>query len=453
METERSLASWTLISCLICLVICQIFSSESRVYGQQAQSVSYLSDRDKDYHYLEFLQQFEYNVNPRLRRWGPEAIDVIENLAHTVFPGVDITTVEQRLNAPLPTRFEFPPSYILLHDKSTDIQNAARKSKMKLSSTPKIGTLPTAEINAKVVQVPGGSELVIVNDQLFDFTNELSKVLVKTIPIEPAPNGQIRLDASPEKSLALISSDPKIGEQFLQTVLEFLLIASPKENYFASENERELVVDLFTGMELFAVGHEYGHVIKNHGTSEGRQLMAFAPQKTIVVPNARTLKHSWAQELEADEIGFTLMVEAVNSSPNIQPSARLYCLSGALILIKSIETLGLAKIIIKADENGPTLSEAEKNLLVRLFERSDTGAVATSQTDANVPQALLERFGDHPPPWLRLHFLARRMKSELGNSKDSAGEQRGLALIGQNLLNNLDPLLENITPQLRALKK
>ena len=101
-------------------------------------------------------------------------------------------------------------------------------------------------------------------------------------------------------------------------------------------------------MELFAVAHEYGHVIKKH-VSPTMNLRLGADSEAAesgAKPDVAVLARSWRQELEADAVGISLLTEALRKSATKSESDDLRwldSLKGALFFFKSLDLVDRAK--------------------------------------------------------------------------------------------------------------
>jgi hypothetical protein len=202
----------------------------------------------------------------------------------------------------IPTRYENPFNYRILRGLQTEIENtlaAMHAGGMLKSVLPKVvvGTLPTGEVNARAILVPSSEYFLVVFDsQMFNFVNLLSKALSLAIPPREV-DGKIIRSMRPEDILQAIGENPDAAERLKEVMSMYLTIGTPEgaAPYTLEERYQEMAGLLRDGMELFAVGHEYGHIASGH----------FTPQSPIHdteisgTPVSEYLG-DWDQEFQAD---------------------------------------------------------------------------------------------------------------------------------------------------------
>lgn len=201
----------------------------------------------------------------------------------------------------------------VLTDMQEDIEKtaAARIDGIDLGSRrPLVGYLPTGQLNAVSMRVPGHSDayLVLFEDQMTSFTSMLSEAVAWAVPRGAAeePGKSTFLFSGPDVTKR-IESEPGVAERFADIVVTYAvggsLAATPRRHrmppgYF------NLAAILSRSLQYFVLGHEYAHILLGHCDT--------APLRKGVLPvtEAETLAYSWGQELLADWLGMILAINA-----------------------------------------------------------------------------------------------------------------------------------------------
>jgi hypothetical protein len=101
-----------------------------------------------------------------------------------------------------------------------------------------------------------------------------------------------------------IELNRELQYRFYQVVAEYALSKRPArtEPYLAEGHYSGLVANLIEAMELFVLGHEYGHVMAGHMNASDVTLRRQAEA------DGELVEYSWPRELEADSIGVRLLM-------------------------------------------------------------------------------------------------------------------------------------------------
>jgi hypothetical protein len=210
-----------------------------------------------------------------------------------------------------PTRFEDPVPYALLVGLADSVESAAADLSIPLPPRPLLGTLPTGQVNAMTVLVPGTDEhIVVFESELFVFAAKLSKIVAWALPLEgDADDEHLRFSFDEAKVFKNIEQNREILQRFGELLLAYVVNGRPgaASHYFLPEAYRSLALVIHESMELFVLGHEYGHIIAGHlGKAESRAALLGDDEVDRVA-------YSWEQELEADRWGLQLMIPAMQS--------------------------------------------------------------------------------------------------------------------------------------------
>jgi hypothetical protein len=217
----------------------------------------------------------------------------------------------RKVGAEVPSPYEDPIAYSAIKELSDEIHVAVDLLGLKLTSKPVIGTLPLHDINARTVLIPESTEhLVLFDSGLFTFFFLFSKAIAQAFPTVDDGNGKLKTDLSTEAIKNHVGKNPDVGTRFIQAVGGYLMgRPSSAPQYFAS-TLHNLISDYFiNSLELFILGHEYGHVVAGHLSSD-TPTAAMIPSSSN---SPEALEFSWNQEYEADLYGAVLSIAAMNA--------------------------------------------------------------------------------------------------------------------------------------------
>jgi hypothetical protein len=196
-------------------------------------------------------------------------------------------------------------------------------------------------------------------------------------------------------------------------------------------------------MQLFVLAHEYGHVLANHET-----VMNSSGQGSEV------LVRSWAQELEADVIGFTLMSNVLKRAASQVPRQKVmlgFHLVAPLLYFECVRIVEEAEHIIQHRGELPSrpsfleISEAKTT-----FEFALKNMCNSSWKDPRVVTAF-SRYSDHPPGWLRWELASQYVEQELPGLRKNM--QPGFTGTAVALGDNMHKLWEETLPDFVRIVK
>ena len=218
---------------------------------------------------LEPYQKETYRVD--VRQWREMAVGAAKTMdsRKPVIPGRPSPSFDaselDRMIAATPSEFEDPGSYRLLSRQVGDVDKARAALKLPLSTRPCFGTLPIPTVNARVARL--GSEArpyIVVNRSLFGFVHEMTKLALLTVEFSRAkPPAVMNMSFGPDAYERQLSRFPEIRERMADLVSEYL--GGPRARPLLLGPEYDpLLVAADDGAELFAIAHEYAHLIHNH---------------------------------------------------------------------------------------------------------------------------------------------------------------------------------------------
>jgi tetratricopeptide (TPR) repeat protein len=456
-----------------CLMLSIITSGHCAIYAQQKQLQKCATD--PTYKFFEEEQKKAYDANPVAKeiwqktgaiRDAMQGIDklILERPNSLNFdPWLDekeSQRIDQAVfNLKLPTCYENPLIYFMINHYVKEVERARRQLRLPLKTPPRYGSLPIPEINAytypaltdrDVINKRGS--VIGFNTQLFMFAYQMTKVTLPTIDVRHDPSSQkVQIDYSSATALRAIESNPDLKINFAMALLEFLQLVTPSTEPLDRKFDADLM-SFTTAMEVFAVAHEYGHLIKGHTLVGTRSLQLNPDQGTSVKPvNLVIGVRSWQQELEADKVGVQLLIQILrnrvtDSRGNLQRRAaelrQIYALYAALFFFKCSEIIDKARYI---NEHGtprpaPTIGETH-------YVRALAEGRATAEQKAKYPNVSLV---GHPPAWLRFE-KARALIDQHLMRESFSNDAREYSQVASGLIKNIDILWDLSLPRLPTI--
>jgi tetratricopeptide (TPR) repeat protein len=425
------------------------------VPGQPTQCAT-----DPTYQYFEAKQKKEYLKNPvakvlladlaSIERTIDEVTKELDQRTNSLAPVAptpqeDNEFLKKMLRVHLNTCYENRLFYAMITEYIRQIDEARKRLKLPLPIVPKYGTLPIPDINAVTFPSTETTDSIIAfNNQLFSFDYQLTKVVLPTIHVsEDVRTHMVKVDFSQSAADKAIQEKPDTKVNFVMALLEFLLITPPSTRPLDKAYD-PLVITFTEGMELFAVGHEYAHVILKH-SSPTTPLGLAAGNEYVASDNASSpvLLRSWKQEFDADELSLRLLIETLRpkgEGDDAEDVRWLYKLYGARFFFKCMDMVDRAKYIKDHGRPQPELTPQEKDYMRAV-------AMGTASNDQKAKFAAIAVDGSHPPAWLRLERLNSAMEKYLAGMpiRDDA---RAFSQIGVGLLTNVDILWNAVAPRL-----
>jgi hypothetical protein len=188
---------------------------------------------------------------------------------------------------------DFPPDPVtltLLRAHATSIRTSAGALTTNPPEMPLLATLPTGAVNARTYLVTGATRPLVILDEDMLFFGDL---FAGALALEVAPRDQ--------------GGDAEEAYMWLSKGILTYLVAGhmttprPRE---LSGPVRTFAAQLFSSLQLFAVGHEFGHIMAGHLTDAPRR-------RTPLTNEADAFSWRHQQEHEADVIGARLATRAM----------------------------------------------------------------------------------------------------------------------------------------------
>lgn len=210
----------------------------------------------------------------------------------------------------LMTRYEVPASYSILKTLYDRIETTANKISLVTKTKPLIGTAQSKEYNAFAVKVPDTEEyLIVFEGELFTLANLLAKIIASCLPDFKVSKEKVSFNLNKDRIVNHIQTNPYLQERFADFVYNAVFLGQPNKTkqYFLDETFGRLQYELLNSLELFVVGHEYGHIYSGH-LNENNLIKRVIDKKEIEKINL-----NWQMEFEADNIGLTLLLHSLDN--------------------------------------------------------------------------------------------------------------------------------------------
>jgi len=280
-------------------------------------------------------------------------------------------------NDELPTPYEMPMFYNLLLAYAADLETAATHLQKSLSFNPLIGTIPSGRLNAMAVSVPNTDEFLILFEAgLFGFLNLLSKVFASVLTL---PSAEERIQLNLEGAVEPTDADVK---HFVEAFASYVVDGHPMlvEPWLPEKRIMPIHTMLLTAIELFVMGHEFGHVIEGHFDKKTITKSAIADTSTD------ECLRDWRQELSADLRGLELSLKACELR---QIDIRM-AFVGATMFFDCARLLEITIAVLSTGDKWMQCERDKINLLRDTFDQKQYAA---------------RIIGSHPPPMLRQERL------------------------------------------------
>jgi hypothetical protein len=209
----------------------------------------------------------------------------------------------------LQSKYEDIGSFTILQTIFDKVESSANKLNMSVSQKPILGTALSKEYNAFAVKVPDAEEyLIVFEGELFILSNILSKIISLSLPDFKRSDESVSFNLKISRIRNHIQTHPALQELFTDFVHNVISNAQPTKTkqYFLHESLGVMQYTLLNSLELFVVGHEYGHIYAGHlNDSSLTDFLYFGK-------NVSRISLDWEMEFEADLIGLNLLLNSLN---------------------------------------------------------------------------------------------------------------------------------------------
>lgn len=205
------------------------------------------------------------------------------------------------------SEYEHVGSYFILQQLIRDLRTSIDEFKLELCKEPIFGTLPSGNINGVALSFSNSRYWLIVFEVgLFGFANLFCKAVANAFPsVGDKQDEKLTFSIEPHMVVEEIENNPDLIKKFADVLFSYVIEGDPHqaEPYLPKKDRIPLIHLLCRGMELFVVGHEYGHCLAGHLERINEVELSSAPDR----PNSEV----WEKEYEADIIGAMLTIKTL----------------------------------------------------------------------------------------------------------------------------------------------
>ncbi|MFE5654653.1 hypothetical protein ACFQ9H_00420 [Streptomyces sp. NPDC056517] len=233
--------------------------------------------------------------------------------------------------------------YRLIHSLADRLETAFTGS----FTRPVLGMLITGEINAVTLLAPDSqTHIVAFESELFMFANLFGKAVALAMPHEFREDGSIAFSPGIDDVRRHVRDSPEAARRFRDVVLAYVLRGRPSgaSPYVPTQAVRVMGSILLDGMELFVLGHEYGHVMAGHLADRKTSRRMLGTGDVDVTEVA----WEWEQEAVADIIGWKLCVGAMGAKFGLELAH-----AGVELFFSACEVLDRAVSLLLTGEYAP----------------------------------------------------------------------------------------------------
>ncbi|MCO7513808.1 hypothetical protein NJF44_09110 [Pseudomonas guariconensis] len=310
--------------------------------------------------YLEFQEAFIRRYYESQVRHRGTPFEVFREMALQELRGGPDTAI---------STYQDPAWYSLLVRMTKEIEEVLSGQNMKLDPAPLFGTLPTGRVNGMALKAPGLDHVIIlIEDGLFGFANLAAKAVSRTFPFKGDSEGRLMFSVDPADWQQELAARPELPEKFLEVLLAYIVGGHPHlaTSYLPEPNYDGIASALRDALELFVLGHEYGHLVSGHLNGDETKRAVIAGEDIDEITT------NWNEEFEADVRGLEFML-AVMGKRGFDLSLSFW---GAEFFFGCIEIVERAVSVIRTGEADIPLStthpptEMRRQMLHLVLERS-----------------------------------------------------------------------------------
>lgn len=385
-------------------------------YLEHIQRSVYLSlDRDPTWMHedhesfmLDFVKQF-YETHPPA---DGQDFDAFLKLARNTLLGNGDAGM---------SKYQDPAWHDLLSQLTSQIHKVLAERGTDIAPRPIFGSLPTGRVNGMALKVPRSDDfLIIIEEGLFGFANLAAKAVSRVFPFKGTADGMLKFSTDEKDVDDEFRRHPEICERYRELLFAYLVGGHPHlaTPYLPEKNYDTISSLLREAMELFVVGHEYGHLLCGHLESEGTKRAMLGNEAADEVAT------NWHEEFEADIRGLELMIAAMQNK-GMDLSLSFWGADFFFGCIDSIERavsiLQTGAVATQLSTTHPPTAMRREMLYTVLTNAVPEGAAEGPLSLARTVQSILDRLWDSCEPYL-LHAHASGVELAPAWRTDHAAE-------------------------------
>ena len=291
---------------------------------------------------------------------------------------------------PLLSRFQDKSDYLILMGLHDRLKSASDKGVINIPNNVALGTMPYGASNGYTGTFDDGSHVVILQRGLFHFVNLTTKIILQLLPVQEQ-DGKLVYATGLIGLPTGIAEDSELRVRFFDLFESYIIHGDPllAIPYFERTKFDSFFEFLLTGAELFALSHEYAHILLGH-TNLG---------SSIDVHSIGNSDDIALREFEADLLGAKITISALN----LEGPGAYWTLFAIFVYFWSCDIAEESIIALQLGDDIGVVGDTY------LTESSQANAIDPKLSqmlkDIQWRQARLDgesRLGDYPSPMYRL---------------------------------------------------
>lgn len=251
---------------------------------------------------------------------------------------------------PIHSKYQNVHDHLILVGLQERLENASLKGLIEIPTDVIFGTIPAGTINAYTGRFDDGSHVVLIQRGLFYFINLTVKIAVQMLPLKKDP-GSNRLFYPPGLLIAKgLEPNSDLWVRFFDLLESYIIYGDPLLSipYLERVELDSFFEFLLTGAELFALSHEYAHILLGHtaAVTEGQDIHSHG-----------SLEELTKREISADRMAAEMVIKAFDN----EKFGAYWGIFSIFIFFWSCSIVEEALVAIqegkKTDERGPNSSE------------------------------------------------------------------------------------------------
>jgi hypothetical protein len=254
-------------------------------------------------------------------------------------------------------KFDDVNAQLILKGIIKKIEEACRSAGVPIGGVVSFGTSPEFGLGASQLAVMQSEASILqITFPLVSFFSQISKLLALSMPYS-VENGIIATTCDPNKVITRIRDDRKLLAGWVRTIAAYALHGWPPRGPIITTGDMIVTAtraSLLEAMELFVVGHEYGHHVLKHGR--------------IHSSNDDAQRSNFENEADLFARSISMAIGSNSSPPNFVAMSG----AGAVIALSSIDLVHRSRRMIDSgadkpvtvDDSHPALTDRIKHISV-----------------------------------------------------------------------------------------
>ncbi len=231
--------------------------------------------------------------------------------------------------------YQDPYEYIGLRNIEEGIRETAFSLGYDLPTNPIISSISTAEINARIFELPGlEKQIILFKSGILKFYSELTRTIMTLVKWERQPNGMYLMNLNQEEAIKTVENNSFIFDKIYLTIERILTgksaLFSDSKNEFFMPFMFPFFAPLRSATWSFIVSHEYGHILNGDLNNDNKNNLKYK------LKNGQEISLSEFQEHQADLKGFELTNNYLTNDREVD---FFYSISGACIFFSGIDLI------------------------------------------------------------------------------------------------------------------